>query len=163
MKKHINGVTDPVESPIVRALSNLYAECSYVVIYVMYAPAGQGKTFGARTFLKNFYEFDENEYLKGLMIGGDGIADENYMDSMGLALGADRELDGWIHAVLLAMDEPDEHQPSILILDDFNSLGREDVNKSFVKRLYQALAGEKHVCCAHGVGQGCCVSNLYFQ
>jgi hypothetical protein len=44
MKKHINGVTDPVESPIVRALSNLYAECSYVVIYVMYAPAGQGKT-----------------------------------------------------------------------------------------------------------------------
>ena len=134
----------PVESPIVRGLSNLYA-ANFGVVYIMYAPPGQGKSFGARAFLKNYYQFDEDENVKGFMMSGDGIADEDYMSSLGNALGVKNEVEGWVHALLLAMDEPIGCQPSILILDDFNSLGKEDVNKAFVKKLYGALEGKKNM------------------
>jgi hypothetical protein len=46
---------------------------------------------------------------------------------------------GWIHALLLAMDLPNGRQPSILILDDFNSFGNENVNRAFIKKLYGVL------------------------
>lgn len=111
----------------------------------MYAPPGQGKSFGARAFLKNYYQFEEDEFVKGFMIGGDGIADNNYMSSLGNALGVTDAVEGWIHALLLAMDEPIGCQPSILILDDFNSLGKEDVNRAFMKKLYGALAAKKNM------------------
>jgi hypothetical protein len=34
------------------------------------------------------------------------------------------------HALLLATDEPESLEPSLLILDGFNSLGQDDVNES---------------------------------
>jgi hypothetical protein len=79
----------------------------------MYAPPGQGKSFGARAFLKNFYQFDEDESVKGFMMSGDGIADNNYMSCLCNALGATDEMEGWIHALLLAMDEPRGRQPHL--------------------------------------------------
>jgi hypothetical protein len=51
--------------------------------------------------------------------------------------------DGWVHALLLALDEPRGRQPSILILDGFNSLGKEGANEAFVKKLYGLIGGKK--------------------
>jgi hypothetical protein len=53
---------EPVQSPIVNAMIFLYSQpASQGVISVMYAPAGQGKTFGARTLLEHFYAFPAPE------------------------------------------------------------------------------------------------------
>jgi hypothetical protein len=42
------------------------------------------------------------------------------------------------------LDEPKGRQPSILILDGFNSLGKDDVNKKFIKELYGLSEGKKN-------------------
>ena len=141
MKEDDKG--EPVQSPIVDALCNLYA-ADVGVIYVMYAPPGQGKTFGAQAFLKYFCQFDEEESVQGFMVSGQTL-DDNYMLHLRDFLGATEEVDGWIHAVLLALDEPKGHQPSILILDGFNSLGKDDVNEAFIKELYGLIGGKKNL------------------
>lgn len=129
----------PVQSPIVTALCELY-NADKGVIYVMYAPPGQGKTFGARAFLEHFWEFDENEHVKGFMVTGQSL-DSNYYQSLSYALKA-TEVEGWIHALLLALDRPKEKLPSILILDGLNSLGVEDINENFIKELYGLIEGK---------------------
>ena len=47
---------EPIASPIVQALTNLYAE-KFGIVYVMYAPPGQGKSFGAPRFPQSFLSF----------------------------------------------------------------------------------------------------------
>lgn len=134
---------EPVQSPIVDALCNLYA-AQVGVIYVMYAPAGQGKTFGAQAFLKHFCSLGEGKNIQGFMITGQSL-DGNYMSHLGKCLGATDCLEGWIHALLLALDEPDECQPSVLILDGMNSLGQDNVNEDFIKELYGLIEGKKNL------------------
>jgi len=49
-----------VQSPIVDGLIDLYSQSQPApqgVMYIMYTPAGQGKTFGARSVLEHFYVF----------------------------------------------------------------------------------------------------------
>lgn len=55
------------------------------------------------------------------------------------------ELEGWIHPLLLALDEPKGCKPSLLILDGFDSLGEDDVNEVFIKELYGLLEGKMNV------------------
>jgi hypothetical protein len=150
-------VSAPVMSPMVNALINLYAPPAPAkdgVIYVMHAKSGQGKTFAARAMLQEFYEFpptnegEPAEHIKGLMITGQDL-DADYNSSLSEMLGA-REVNGWIHALLLALDQPRGKQPGLLILDSFNSLGNatEDgsfVNVKFIKRLYDLINGMKNL------------------
>jgi hypothetical protein len=114
----------------------------------MFAPAGQGKTFGAKAFLNHFYRFKQEkgelEDVQGFMISGQGI-DGNYYATLRDFVGAGEKDDGWVHALLLALDEPRGRQPSILILDGFNSLGKEGVNEAFVKKLYGLIGGKKNL------------------
>jgi hypothetical protein len=58
MRKNDQG--EPVESPIVQALSNL-CSANFGILYVVYAPLGQRKSFGARTFIKNCCQFDDTK------------------------------------------------------------------------------------------------------
>jgi hypothetical protein len=71
MKQSEESDPDPVLSPIVNALFNLYSQPVFAgVIYVMYAPSGQGKTFGARALLERFYAFPgegKEEHVKGFI------------------------------------------------------------------------------------------------
>lgn len=150
------AVSAPVMSPMVNALINLYAPPTPAkdgVIYVMYAKSGQGKTFAGRSMLEEFYEFSTSqgepaEYIKGLMITGEDL-DADYNASLCDILGG-REVNGWIHALLLALDQPRRKQPGLLILDSFNSLGNatEDgnyMNVKFIKRLYNLINGMKNL------------------
>lgn len=70
--------------------------------------------------------------LRGFMLTGQSLA-SIYYQSLGCALKA-TDVEGWIHALLLVLDEPKGQQPSILILDGLNSLGEDDRN--FVKEVY---------------------------
>jgi hypothetical protein len=111
----------------------------------MYAPAGQGKTFGARSFLEHFYTFsgEGDTCVKGFMLTGQDI-DDDCMSQLSAHPGA-TAVNGLIYALLLAMDEPDERQPSLLILDGFNSLGKDEVNLKFIKRLYGLMNARKNM------------------
>ena len=53
---------DPVESPAVRGLLNLYKDFHPSgVVYVMYDKAGMGKTTAGKALLRNFYKFSGRE------------------------------------------------------------------------------------------------------
>jgi hypothetical protein len=152
---------EPVRSPIIHALCNLYRH-SRGVVYVMYAKPGQGKTFGAKAFLSHFYRLydistEENdvvsvgdpeaaENVHGFILSGQDL-DYNYCLHLRDAVGGKEGVDGWIHALLLAMDRQPRNtcQPSILILDGMNSLGEEAVNERFIKQLYGLINGKKNV------------------
>jgi hypothetical protein len=58
-------------------------------------------------------------YSRGLMFSTD-TTDKLYVDSMAKLLDASN-VKVWFHALLLAMDQPFEETPSLLILDDFNA------------------------------------------
>jgi hypothetical protein len=140
--------TEPVRSPIVDGIINLYSQSDPApqgVIYVMYAPAGQGKTFGARSILENFYAFqgEGDKCVKGFMLTGQAL-DKDYMSQLSAHLGA-TAVKGWVHALLLAMDAPENLEPSLLILDGFNSLGEDNVNEDFIKTLYGLMDAEKNM------------------
>ena len=139
---------DPVQSPIIDALINLYSQAVLQgVIYVMYAPAGQGKTFGARSLLRNFYAFQGGEVeqnVKALMLTGQARHNSDYMSQLGDQLGA-TGVHGWIHALLFALDQPENLEPSLLILDGFNSLGEENVNERFIEHLYGLMNAQKNM------------------
>lgn len=61
--------------------------------------------------------------------------DDDYMSQLGAHVGATAVV-GWMHAILHAMHEHKCREPSLLILDCFNSLGQDDFNLRFIKRLY---------------------------
>jgi hypothetical protein len=140
--------TEPVQSPIVDGLINLYSQSHPApqgVIYVMYAPAGQGKTFGARSVLEHFYAFpgEGDKCVKGFMLTGQAL-DKDYMSELSAHLGA-TAVKGWVHALLLAMNEPGNLEPSLLIPDGFNSLGEDNVNEGFIKTLYGLMNAKKNM------------------
>lgn len=140
--------TEPVLSPIVDGIINLYSQSQPApqgVIYVMYAPAGQGKTFGARSVLEHFYAFpgEGDNRVKGFMLTGQAL-DNDYMSQLSAHLGA-TAVNGWVHALLLAMDEPENLEPSLLVFDGFNSLGKDNVNEDFIKNLYGLMNAKKNM------------------
>jgi hypothetical protein len=69
---------------------------------------------------------------------------DDVMGNLCRLLGAD-SVEGWIHAMLLAMDEPPHEHPSILILDGFNSVGKDDGNLNFIQGLYQRMNGQMNI------------------
>jgi len=147
----VNKRTDPVLSPALQYLINLYGEGhNSGVIYVLHDKPGQGKTVAGRALLQNFYAFptdgqeqEQDEFVKGFMVTGQMI-DEDYMSMLAEKVGA-TGVKGWVHALLLAMDQPLTHQPSILILDSFNSLGKDEVNLHFIKGLCGLINGKKNL------------------
>jgi hypothetical protein len=150
---------DPVMSPFVDAVLDMYDEnppAAGGVVYVLHAKAGQGKTFGARALLDSFYSFEsesdqggntcndsEAKNLRGFMLTGSDL-DGDYMDSLAEELGA-TNVSGWVHALLLALDEPTGSPASILILDGFNSIGKDGTNLKFIKRLYGMMDDRKKI------------------
>jgi hypothetical protein len=99
----------------------------------MYAKPGQGKSFAARALLEHFYCFSDQQ-LKGLMVTGTDL-DQDYFSSFASLLGV-QDVEGWMHALLLALNAPMKMQPNILILDGFDSAGENNINITFVKKLY---------------------------
>lgn len=139
-----NTSIDPVMSPALQYLIDLYSQGENTgVIYVLYDKAGQGKTEAGRALLHNFYEFGKDEHVKGFMVTGQMI-DTDYTSVLAKKIGA-TGVEGWIHALLLAMDRPLNEQPSILILDSFNSVGTDKVNLHFIKSLYGLMNGKKNM------------------
>ena len=149
---------EPVVSPIVAAIIDLYAHeppAAGGVVYVLYAPPGQGKTFGARAILEFFHGFEsagcsdqeadesvpDGKHLKGFMLTGSDL-DDDYMASLAQNIGS-RNVPGWVNALLLALDEPEGDPASLLILDGFNSTGNDGVNLKFIKRLYGLMDERK--------------------
>ena len=130
---------DPVESPAVVALRNLYQNmCASGVVYVMYDKAGMGKTAAGIALLKSFFVLEKaKQNVKGIMITGDGM-ERDYASKMTSELGVNN-VNGWLHALLLALDQPKNQHPSILLLDAFNDLGEDNLNKDFIKFLYTQM------------------------
>lgn len=138
---------DSVRSPNVEALINLFGVNDGKpnpagVVYVLYDKRGNGKSHAGRALLREFYQFPD-ETLKGIMFTGDMMKD-NIPAGICEKLKAS-SIDGWIHALLLAMETPAEEHPSVLIIDSFNSVGKEDVNVKFIQALYSAMNAEKNI------------------
>jgi hypothetical protein len=127
----------PVLSPPVTALMDLYGSNALSsVVYVMYDKPGMGKTTAGIALLKSFYSFPTSgKELKGLMITGESMEEDYVMKVCGqLEIG---RVKGWLHALLLGMDEAVGTFPSILILDAFNSMIPS--NLDFIKALYHEM------------------------
>jgi hypothetical protein len=102
---------------------------------------GQGKYSAGKALLKHFYDLT-GKSMNGFMITGNQLDDKDYFSRLGDSLGVN-EVIGWFHALLLAMDVPG--RLSILILDSFNSVGDDEVNIDFIKKLYGELNAQKNV------------------
>ena len=85
----------------------------------------------------------EQQNGKALMLTGQARHND-YMSQLGDQLGA-TGVHGWIHALLLAMDQPENLEPSLLILDGFNSLGEENVNERFIEHLFGLMNAQKNM------------------
>lgn len=108
------------------------------VVYIMYTPAGQGKTTAARALLKTFYPLGTAD-LRGIMVSGNAM-DGNYYDKFATLLDVGN-VQGWVLALLLALDPGEDKAPSILIFDGFNSAGGDgEINIQFIKYLYDAIS-----------------------
>ena len=129
----------PARSQAVEALLNLFGEdIDGATVYVLYDKPGTGKSSAGMAVLKHFNTFPmTKEKIKGLMFSTD-TTDELYVDSMAKLLEASK-VEGWLNALLLAMDQPFEETHSLLILDGFNSLGPDRKNIDFIKRLYDIM------------------------
>lgn len=139
-----------VRSPDVEALVNLFGRNDQNepnpagVVYVLYDKRGNGKSHAGRALLRDYFEFhSDNDTLKGIMFTGDMMKD-NIPDGLCGMLEA-TSIGGWIHVLLLAMETPPEERPSVLILDSFNSVGKEDANVKFIQALYTAMNAEKNI------------------
>lgn len=118
------------------------------MIYVLYADSsGMGKTYAAQTLLKHRFvllsEEGEETFLEGIMMTGTNT-DTNYCSSLAAQLGMSTT-PGWMYPFLLAMDRPNREDPSILILDLFNSHGLENANIHFLKAMYGAINGQRNM------------------
>ena len=139
-----------VESPNVRKLLQLFGKSedgepsSTGIVYVLYDKKGNGKTHAGRALLREFFQFGSGKTLKGIMFSGDSL-NQNIPNALCTELEA-TSIDGWITLLLLAMNQPIEiSEPSILILDSFNSVGEERSNVNFVKALYERMNAEMNV------------------
>lgn len=128
------------------------------MICVLNAKSGQGKTFGARSMLECFNVFDSgppSDHIKGVVITGQDI-DDDYNTSLSRMLGA-TEVEGWMHAFLLALEQPKEGASTgfvdprhTSIRNSFNSLGNatddgSHVNVKLTKRLYDLIDGDRNL------------------
>jgi hypothetical protein len=137
---------DPVVSPAIPALTKLYkGNACASVVYVMYDKPGMGKTTAGAALLKGFYSFPSSGKSEGaFLITGDIMQEDFVMKLCGqLEIG---DVKGWLHALLLAIDEPVGDFPSILILDAFNSM--DTTNLDFIRALYgemNAMQAKKNI------------------
>jgi hypothetical protein len=111
----------------------------------MHAPPSSGKTIGGREYLQGYLSAFEGVdttlgKAHGIMFTGTGY-DMDYFDYMSARLGAG-EFRQWIYALVAALS-PDPTSPrcfpSILILDDFNEPGNNDMNVAFIKKLMKTV------------------------
>lgn len=135
-----------MRSPNLEALINLFGSNDGKrnpsgVVYVLYDKRGNGKSHAGRALLREFYQFSDDETVKGVMFTGDMMKD-NIPEGISEKLEAN-SIDGWIHVLLLALETPPEERPSVLIIDSFHSVGKEDVNVKFIQALYSAMNAEK--------------------
>jgi hypothetical protein len=130
----------PYRSPVARAILDIYLKPLPRRAYVLYAEASTGKSAAARHIMKTMLATYRNNAPRGIMISG-LPPKENYVSHMSSLLGA-TDSKGWANALIMAL-VPDPRSParkhSILILDEFNSAGPDDINITFVKMLYRAI------------------------
>jgi hypothetical protein len=137
--------TEPVESSLLNALRDLYVgKKDAGKVYVLYDKAGKGKTKACEALLRNFYCLSGEKEIQGFMVSSDSFGTDMIMENLCNLFGA-KSVDGWIHAMILAMDEPQEQFPSILILDGFNSAGKDKENMQFIKGLFATMNGETNM------------------
>lgn len=107
---------------------------------MLYADASTGKSAAARHIMKTMLAAYGDDAPHGIMISGLSPK-EDYVSHMSSLLGATHST-GWARALIQAL-VPDPRSPSrkhsILILDEFNSAGPDDINITFVKMLYKAI------------------------
>jgi hypothetical protein len=127
-------------TPVADALLSIYKAPLPRRSYVFHAPASTGKSAAARFFMKTILPALPDA-PHGLMIGG-LAPNDNYVSYMASLLGA-TDSKGWAQALIQALvPDPKDSQrrKSILILDEFNSPGPDDINLSFARTLYKAFA-----------------------
>jgi hypothetical protein len=126
----------PVESPVLNALRDLYVGREDAgKVYVAYDKAGKGKSTACEALLRHFNYLSNGKNLQEFIVSAETF-DDDVMGNLCLRLGAD-SVAGWIHAMLLAMNEPPGEFPSILILDGFNAAGKGDENMKFIRDCIQ--------------------------
>ena len=97
-----------------------------------------GKTAAGIALLKSFFVVEKaKRNIKGIMFTGDG-REIDYALKMTSELGVN-DVKGWLHALLLALDQLNNLHPYFLLLDAFNDLGEENLNKHFIKFLYTQM------------------------
>ena len=72
-----------------------------------------------------------------MITGDDKIMEQNYVSKLLGQLKIGETTQGWLHALLHALDVPRGELPSILILDDFDSAT--DMNLDFLRSLYSEM------------------------
>jgi hypothetical protein len=138
---------EPVESPVLNALRDLYVGRKNAgKVYVLYDKAGKGKTTACEALLRNYYCLSDQKeiFIQGFMVSAESFGNDMIMENLCNLLGG-KSVDGWIHAMILAMDEPQEQFPSILILDGFNSAGKDEENMNFIKGLFATMNGKRNM------------------
>lgn len=126
------------ESPAVQAIQRLYEHpIREGVVNVLYDEPGTGKSMAGISVLRDFYSLPGgNHELQGLMVSTKASTGL-YVEILAGLLDAS-SVKGWLHVVLLALDEPRNRVPSLLILDDFDlDDGRK--NLQFIEYLYKSL------------------------
>ena len=134
-------------SPALAALRGLFGPEKFEsgVVYILYDEAGNGKTTAGEALLNEWRDLGSGKKVKGFMLGGDALGDNLVQSMMTVNELDSANVQGWIHVLLHALNEPDEEAPSILILDGVNSLGEEQINKKFIKALYDSMKAEKNI------------------
>jgi hypothetical protein len=129
----------PFLSPVMEAILDIYRNPLARRSYVLHADASTGKSAAASHIMKSILPALKHA-PHGVMIGGLAPNDD-YFTHMASLLGASGAK-GWARALIQAL-VPDPKSPqrrhSILILDEFNSAGPDDINISFARTLYKAL------------------------
>jgi hypothetical protein len=126
------------ESPAVQAIQRLYEHpIREGVVNVLHDEPGSGKSMAGISVLRDFYSLPgDNTELQGLMVStkrSTGL----YVEILAGLLGAS-SVEGWLHVLLLALDEPRNRLPFLLILDDFD-LDIGGNNLQFIEYLYKSL------------------------
>lgn len=106
------------------------------MVYVLHDAPGNGKSMGALSLLREFYQAVDDSCLKGIMLSPKGQKG-SYMESISQLLEASK-VEGWLNLLLMVLNEERRKLPSILVLDDFffDSGGR---NKNFISYIYNTL------------------------
>lgn len=129
----------PCVSPFVKFFQDLYdkeTEAEPSTLYVLHDASGKGKSMGAISLLREFYQADDDSYLKGIMLSPKG-QEGSYMEAISQLLEVSK-VEGWLNLLLMVLNEEIRKLPSILVLDDFffDSEGR---NKNFISYIYNTL------------------------